>query len=50
MNEHDYLITSLTYERIKKIVSEYDAHRKKLIISHIPIKCIKKASWINYKS
>lgn len=47
MNEHEYLITSLTYERIKKLVSEYDAYRSRLIFNEIPISYLKKKTWLN---
>ena len=47
MKENEYIISSLTCERIKEIVSDYKAYKSILIYNEIPISYLKKNTWLN---
>ena len=47
MKENEYIISSLTCERIKEIISDYNAHKSVLIYNEVPISYLKKNTWLN---
>ena len=46
MNKDEYVITSLTSERIKKIINE-KTQNNIVSLSEIPIRIVKRKEWLN---